>query len=381
MNLQAIIVANCIGSALLMILLISSRLVRQRKQTDDRIFTAMIAHTSVACIVEMISFIIDGVQFPFSKQIILLTNSYLFYANVIVSLLWTVYTDLRLYRSEERMKKYLLIRSIPAIIGIAALIPNLKWQFIFSIDENLVYHREPIGYSYYAITFGYLFYSIIIRQGYYRKYGRSKFYPISMFLAPIFIGATAQLLVYGVSLAWCSVALGLTGIYLSLQNELSYLDPLTSLYNRSYLNIVLKDIWRRRSPASGIMIDLDYFKAINDTYGHTIGDLALIEAANIIRSAAPDHAVVFRYAGDEFIVLFRTDSEEKTEELISKIRRGVEVFNLTGGQQYDLSFSIGYSMYPGSGEPTDKFLHEMDTAMYQEKRLKHRRSPAVSGTQ
>ena len=347
MNLQAIIVANCIGIAILVVLLVSSHLVRQRRDPSDRLFTAMIILTISACLMEMITFIIDGRHYPGALAVDTITNTFLFIVNPVVCFMWVEYTDLRLYRSEERIRSTFIIRSLPMLLSIAALIPNMWMNFVFSFDEELVYHREPLGYSYYAVTFGYLMSSIILRHKYYSRYGKNRFFPIYMFLAPIFIGATIQFFVYGVSLAWCSVSLGLVGIYMSLQNELSYIDPLTSLYNRSYLNTVLRDLSRRKSPAGGIMIDLDYFKVINDTYGHTTGDVALSEAANIIRMAAPDNSVTVRYAGDEFIVILRTGDDKKLRDIIGSIRKGVELFNRTGGHEYTLSFSIGYSIYEG----------------------------------
>ena len=218
-----------------------------------------------------------------------------------------------------------------------------------------------------------MIYSLILRIRYRIKYGKIRFFPIWMFLTPIACGATAQMLVYGISLAWTSVALGLVGIHMSMQNELSYIDPLTKLYNRNYLDHFLRDVSRKASPAGGLMIDLDFFKNINDRFGHSVGDIALSDAARIIKSAVPSNSVTIRYAGDEFVVIMRTADQEVIKAAEANIRKKLKEFNDSDSRMYQLSFSIGWSMF--SPQITaDDFLIDMDENMYAEKREKHCRS-------
>ena len=107
MNLQSIIVTNCIGIAMLVVLQISSYLVRQRKLPSDRIFTAMIFLTAAACATETISFIVDGKSFFGARAAAYITNSLSYTINVTVSYLWCIYVDLRLYKQESRLKNVL----------------------------------------------------------------------------------------------------------------------------------------------------------------------------------------------------------------------------------------------------------------------------------
>ncbi len=373
MNLQAIILTNCIGFALLVILLISSHLVRQRQQLSDNLFTVMIVITAVSCMAEMFTFLIDGKFFPGVRMMHMLGDTYLYLANLFVSSVWCIYVDLRLYHDEKRIRKLYPRVCIPAIIGAAGIVLNLKFEFLFSIDEENFYYRQPAGYCYYLVTFGYLVYSMILRMQYRKKYGKDHFFPIYMFIVPIVLGATAQYIFYGISVGWCCTALGLVGIYMSLQNELSYIDPLTKLYNRNYLEHILTRISRKHLSAGGIMIDLDYFKIINDKYGHTVGDDALIEAAKIIRRSIPARALPIRFAGDEFIILLRTEQEEDMLTIEEELRKAVKAFNQEQKKQYLLSFSLGHSMYQAESS-ADVFLNQMDSKMYAEKKTKHSRS-------
>lgn len=373
MNLQSIIITNCIGAAMLIVLLLSSYLVRQRRQLSDKLFTHMIIMTGASCIIEMLTFVIDGKRFTGDRLLAWLGNSWLYFANAVVSFIWCIYVDLRFYGEKERIKKYYPFLALPVALAAAALLLNVHSGFLFVIDDENYYIREPAGYLFYLITLFYMVYSLILKIRYRIKYGKIRFFPIWMFLAPIACGATAQMLVYGISLAWTSVALGLVGIHMSMQNELSYIDPLTKLYNRNYLDHFLRDVSRKASPAGGLMIDLDFFKNINDRFGHSVGDIALSDAARIIKSAVPSNSVTIRYAGDEFVVIMRTADQEVIKAAEANIRKKLKEFNDSDSRMYQLSFSIGWSMF--SPQITaDDFLIDMDENMYAEKREKHCRS-------
>lgn len=351
MNLQSIIVTNGVGCVILVILMICSHMVRLRRQGSDKLFTLMIVLTASACIVEPLTFFIDGRDFMFSRILSILCNSYLYVMNVIVSYLWLVYVDLKMFQNNRRIRTHYVKYAIPGFIALLLVLLNLRYDFLFYIDDDNCYKRQPLGYAFIAVTVLYLIASLVVRRIYYRKSGRNRFFPIYMFIAPIFIGALAQSLSYGVSLAWCSVSLGLVGLYMSLQNELSYSDPLTKLYNRNYLGHIMGEIVRKRTGSGGVMIDLDYFKSINDNYGHTIGDQALVDAAQLIKSTVPTDALTVRYAGDEFIVVVYSDDERLVREMIDRLRSALIDFNATSRRQYKLSFSIGYAMYAPGMDP------------------------------
>lgn len=368
MNLQSIIITNCIGCTILLILLISSSLVRRRHTLSDKLFTFMIILNGFACIDETLTFICDGIDFPGARIVSFAGNSLLYITNMIFSLLWCIYIDLRLYKDPRRIKKYYPKIAVPSTICILLLIPNIKWQFIFSISSENIYKREAIGYLYYLVALFYLGYTIFLKYHHARRYEKKAFFPIWMFIAPFAAGTLTQLLMYGVSLGWTSIALGLVGIHMSLQNELSYIDPLTNLYNRNYLNHILSGIDNRGISIVGLMIDLDFFKSINDKYGHSVGDDALVDAAKIIKTAIPPKAVAIRFAGDEFIVIMRTKDKSEVSDIKKSIRSAVEDFNTLNQKQYNLSFSIGGSMLNGS---TDEFLRKLDENMYIDKKKHH----------
>ncbi len=152
---------------------------------------------------------------------------------------------------------------------------------------------------------------------------------------------------------------------MSIQTELAFRDPLTGLYNRNYLDRVL-NTWTGHS---GIMLDVDFFKEINDRFGHSVGDKALRETANLLREASPDDSIAFRFAGDEFILLLTTNREEALREVEEDIKKAVEKFNRSSGNPYGISLSMGHAVFDTKDK--DVFMEAIDSAMYIEKRARH----------
>ena len=374
MNIGAVATSDFMGFILLIALLISSKIRRtDDKHPEFKLYTVIAILTMVACVVDFISFYVDGINKPGMRLVNILTNTFCFAANPLFVASWCLYEDLKLYRSMTRVKKIYTYAFIPAVIMVLIAIVNMFVPIIFRIDEQNVYSRLPFGYVYYIVDIGYVLFSIFIYKGYERRYGKIRFFPLYLMIGPIVLGCAIQVVIYGVSLMWISTAVGLTAIYMSSQNEFSYLDKLTGLYNRAYLDYLLETSTREKNNLGGIMIDVDYFKQINDTYGHSYGDEALIDVARIITFGKPDKAVALRFAGDEFIILIKGVSEKQLQSIITSIRDELKLFNETEERRYKLSLSLGGSIYEPAHDSIDNFLKRMDDAMYEEKKEKHSR--------
>lgn len=156
-------------------------------------------------------------------------------------------------------------------------------------------------------------------------------------------------------------------------NELVTLDALTNLFNRRGVTDALRRAWsislRQRSHTGLLMLDLDYFKTINDTLGHGVGDGVLCEAAALIRSALREEDVVGRLGGDEIVVILPFSGPEETcaagERLINAFR-GHRFLETT--HRLSIHVSIGAACRPAD-ERTDpeQLLTEADQALYRAK--------------
>ncbi len=374
MNILAVATSDYIGFMLLVAMLFSSRIRRtDEKHPEFKIFTTISILTMVACVIDFVSFYVDGNTMPGMKLVIILTNTYCFMANPFFIASWCLYEDLKLYHSMNRVKKIYTYAFIPAVLMAVIALINMFYPIIFTVDSQNIYHRLPFSYAYYFVDIGYVFFSVWIYRSYEKRYGKIRFFPLFLMIGPIFLGCAIQVIFYGVSLMWVSTAVGLTAIYMSVQNEFSYLDKLTGLYNRAYLDYLLENSTRERNNLGGIMIDVDYFKDINDTYGHSYGDEALVDVARVLTFAKPDKAVATRFAGDEFIILVKSTKEKELQNIITSIRDELKMFNETEERRYKLSLSLGYSIYEPAHDSIDNFLKRMDDNMYVEKKEKHTR--------
>ena len=374
MNITAVATSDITGLILILAMLYSSKIRRSDTGHEEfRIFSAMAILAMIACVVDFLVFYADGKPGIIWRIVGMLGNTYCFVANPLFISSWCLYEDLKLYHSMKRVRKIYTYAFIPAILlAIVAIINNI-FPIIYTIDENNVYHRLPFSYVFYLVDLGYIFFSMFILKKYEERYGKVRFFPLHLMIGPVVLGCAIQAVFYGVSLIWVSLAIGLTAIYMSEQNEFSYLDKLTGLYNRAYLDYRLESAGKSSGKLGGIMIDVDYFKKINDTFGHSVGDEALIDVARVITFAKPDKAIATRFAGDEFILLVGNTSDKEMQGILQNIHDEVDLFNETENRQYKLSLSLGYSIYNPETESLDDFLKHMDDNMYEEKEKNHSR--------
>lgn len=150
-------------------------------------------------------------------------------------------------------------------------------------------------------------------------------------------------------------------------------DQLTALPNARGLHVRFdEEVARaRRSnrPFQVVMLDLDDFKLVNDTFGHKVGDRMLRDVAGLIQSQLREYDFLARYAGDEFVALLPELTAQQVEELCERIERVVSSFSLTvkGDTRARVGISIGSSVFGVDGETLDQLLISADQAMYRAK--------------
>src|SRR5262245_17827216 len=162
-------------------------------------------------------------------------------------------------------------------------------------------------------------------------------------------------------------------VLLKRAEALSVTDDLTHLYNSRYLNQVLRRETKRASrsgrPLSLLFIDLDGFKAVNDTYGHLYGSRALVEAAAVIRSSARETDMVARFGGDEFALVLPDTGGEGAFAVGERIRDRIAEYRFLTGDGLDvhLTASVGVATLPDVAASADELVDAADKAMYQVK--------------
>ena len=160
--------------------------------------------------------------------------------------------------------------------------------------------------------------------------------------------------------------------YAEALKEQTYKDPLTNLYNRRFLESILDNITAqilRRGTTLGIlMCDLDYFKSINDKYGHEAGDIVLKETAQILANNVRKSDLVVRFGGEEFLILLLDIREGEGEKIAEKLRRAIEVYEFkTPRGIVRRTISIGVSEFPGDSSSIWEAIKFADIALYKAK--------------
>ncbi len=151
--------------------------------------------------------------------------------------------------------------------------------------------------------------------------------------------------------------------------HLAYVDELTGLANRSSCQLRLAEI-QDKPPADGFCVvfaDLDGFKELNDALGHNVGDGVLAEIAQRLRSTIGDAGHVFRFGGDEFIVLLPGGDTARDEAIANQLIRQVALPLRAAGEHLTVTVSLGSARFPEDGESGDLLLRRADNAMYHAK--------------
>lgn len=170
--------------------------------------------------------------------------------------------------------------------------------------------------------------------------------------------------------------------YCSELEQLIYSDHLTGLYNSRGLEVLSAHVRsvavRSKHAITAFYIDVNDLKQINDTYGHSMGDSAIIETAEALNHSFRNADVSARVGGDEFVVLVLEDADETVETMLKRLRLEVDKRNAQAGRCYKLSISVGVGSYPASYDfNIQQLIKEADQRMYQAKK----QSKAVNGRQ
>jgi len=150
-------------------------------------------------------------------------------------------------------------------------------------------------------------------------------------------------------------------------------DPLTGLHNRRQFNDILHyEIGRserHKREFSVLMLDLDDFKDINDSYGHPTGDTALCAIANVLLEHTRNGDLCARIGGDEFAIILTETGPEGARIVAENVGRALREMAITSAQdnRFHLTVSIGVSSYPADGQNIDALLEGVDAAMYKAK--------------
>ena len=365
MNLSfSVLTANIISILLIGTLYLANRQ-KAEYDRDMRLLQQMMVTIGIANISDCCVYYLAGSSNIVIKVLVFLSGSGLFLGNVMIGYLWAkfIMVHMNIPFSDIRRNIYRTI----GLISIVLLVINIFYPLVFSVSDG----RYQRGFAYIIFLIFAAFYildSLYLYVKRVRKNGSLKLFPVHIFLIPVILGVVIQAFFAEIAITWTSIAISVAGIMTALKNEIIFTDCLTGLYNRVYLEFLhkracnKKDCW-----VSGIMIDLNGFKQINDNYGHAEGDLALCIVADLLRKSFSEYGVVTRYAGDEFVIMLNTTDDQLIQKIIKSAKKNFVTENEKNDKPYQLSASMGYAITNLSNETIDDFMNRIDEQMYQDK--------------
>lgn len=291
---------------------------------------------------------------------------------------WFLYIEQRVCPQHLQAYRLRMLYMAPLLLLTILSIASAGTGMLFFVDESNVFHRGP-GYNLYIAAL--YFYAAVsffrpifrgLREKNYTK--RREYFLLSVFILFPACGGLLELLEQDLRATAPAIMLALLFTFITIQETQISIDPLTRLNNRYQLYKYLSDRmmgWDRQSQLFLIMIDVDDFKIVNDTYGHIEGDRSLQQIAKVLRKACGNRRCFLgRYGGDEFMIVYEKDADlAAVGGLAEEIREGIAALNASQLLKGRVSVSIGYVPYSLEYTSIQQFIEAADARMYAVKKL------------
>lgn len=338
------------------------------RQYSSGLYLLLLGLCCVNTLLEAISWLLRG---QVTQQFNFVFNTFYFMLTPLPQLFWSLYVEHQFDGKKGCFNTRFSLLVLPVVLAEIMLFINCFSPFIFDVDSGGHYFRLW-GYPLFAVFCYALFAYTLIRVFAGRKrIGPNLFRPLLFFHLPPLSGGILQCFLYGTSFIWPGTALALLIGYLNIQNKRLVTDYLTGAYNRLEMDRYLNRKISNAKPFWGILIDLDSFKDINDTYGHVVGDEILIKTVTLLQNSISLRDFLARYGGDEFLIIVNAKTEDTVISTMKRIEEQVAAFNEDSRYAFQLSLSLGYGLYDAKQAlSVTEFLSHIDSKMYHTKHSK-----------
>lgn len=371
-----------VNSICLILLFIVYARLRQNKtivSASQRALRRTVEATALLCASDIVAGVVRGQMFAGARTLIHISNLVYLWSMVLLAMQWSRYVCKRTHTYLTMRGKIIFI--LPFVAFSIVVLTNPITSFFFSINDANLYVRGPGVFLHWLVSWGYFIFSGILSLKAVRNAPnalyKSELMPLIYFLVLPTIGCVLQMVFYGVTSVQAGTVLSIVLVSMKMQDNQIFTDELTTLNNRRSLNYYIESLTTRDldAPSMLMMIDVDRFKSINDTYGHSVGDIVLKDSAAIFKKIGrkvSENLFISRYGGDEFVIIAPEAGEDFPEQLKAMIEEEVAAYELKNKHSYHLSLSVGY-VYKTCKTRNDFEIgiEAADVAMYTEKRKKH----------
>ncbi len=365
--------SSVLSFIVLSIIFFDARSRLERKFTLYNLFTSLVLLNMILIAIDLSTWFFDGKPGLFNVIGTHLSNLFLFIIEPVGLLLWILYANFLVFHDEHRIQKLKKILIILLVINAILSIISLRTGWYFGFNDQNIYHRGDFYLIHLALCVFLLLFPFPFIFKNRKDIPKKQFTSLLLFIIPIIIGTTLQVLHYGVTYTWSGMMVSLLIVYLTIQDRESSTDFLTEVYNRKQLDHFIKNKvkCKRHNSFSVILLDLDKFKEINDKFGHDVGDEALQDTVEVLQSNLRHDDFLARYGGDEFLIVMDIHTAELLEATIQRLKISFNEFNLLSQKPYTLSFSSGYYLYNSQSKMSaQELMKHVDQLMYQDKENK-----------
>lgn len=344
----------------------------EKDSLKHKLFIRMLLITLLMLIVDIFSRL-DGNPGTIYSILNYLGNLTIFMVSPILPSIWLQYVNYQIFIEEGKVKRLFYPLLYINLFNVLMVIFTQFWGWYYYIDSLNIYHRGPLFLLAPTITVILIFVAFVLIITNRTKIEKRYYHALLLFAVPPLICLVLQINFYGISLMLNGVVLSILIVFLNIQNHDIYIDYLTGVSNRRKLELYLQEkvsTSTENKTFSAIMIDLNDFKSINDTYGHDMGDDALQISAKLINSCIRSKDLVARFGGDEFFIVLDTSDIIDLESIVSRMKSSFGKYNESSNQPYNLGFSCGYAIYDyNSHMNVEEFERHIDKLMYLNKKV------------
>ena len=339
------------------------------QQMNRVLFRTLVYGVMTQLTLDVLWLLVEGRQFPGAIMANRIINALYLSGGVILGCIWYLYVLETLgYTITRRLQTIVML---PGLFFLILNIVSVWTGWVFTVSPENVYAHGPLfwlqmigAYGMLAIPLVHLVIRLIRRVT--PPPRDVLFNLLSFYFIPI-VGAIVSLFYTGMPGTWTCAAVSLVLLYINDQDREIIRDGLTGLNNRKTLDGVFPEYAKTGEPLYLFMMDLDRFKQINDTYGHPVGDQALVDAASI-RSASMvgRKGLLVRYGGDEFLIMSFFEDDASADRFKKAILQRFDDYRREHNPPYWFAMSIGYTRYV-PGQSLESLIEQADNALYQEK--------------
>jgi len=333
--------------------------------------------TSIIFFLADMGWIFLGYLCPTNITASYIVNIIYFITSGLIGFTWLCFCEVKMGYVLKDHKKLLLASLIPLLVLIVVTLSCPVTHAIFYVDENNVYHRGPLHILqvccmnvYFVIT---CIHAIIKTKDKNEIANKNQYLTFCFFIIWAIGAQIIQCIIPGYPTISIGITMALFNVFIEHRDSVISLDPLTQINNRNQMLKFISHKFRNhidyiRHPIHLLIMDVDYFKSINDNFGHLEGDTALKTIANSLKKCAgKNNTFICRYGGDEFIMICEKFSEPQIKEICKEIQQTVKQDNINLNKPYDLEISIGYACRSAENNSIPELIKAADKQLYIQK--------------